>query len=259
MGELGIGVCQHLPGGDIVGLRFDGAHNILRGTGIILQSVVGESNVIVKQRQGRILPLGLNEQRKRGFAMSGATQQFPILLPRGCIVGLSLDCLPNGAQRQIVLSVQMVDLGEIKLRVPFAGRNPHTVLQQFERFVLPSRFQSGDAYFQQKVWIVGRKLQSFLKGGLGLGATPRLLKEHAFRLDGLGKIRVLLEQVDHKAHGALTISALVQSERLLQLLHENRRCGMRSILREHSSSSIGKQGCYEQDYAETIHKPTSER
>ncbi len=103
----------------------------------------------------------------------GAAQQFSIFLPHRYIVGLGLQTLPDGAQRQLVLPIQVIGLGKIKLRVSIAGKNPDAVLEQFDGFFFLSGGQFVDAYFQQQISIVRSKLQSLFISGRRFGGVSR--------------------------------------------------------------------------------------
>ena len=127
-GELHIRDRQQLQGGHIVGLGFNCARGILRGPGKIHQLVIRHSNVIINPRQRSIRALRLEQPLQSRLAISRAAQQFSVLLPHRWIVGLGLQTLPDGAQRQVVLPIQVIGLGKIILCVSVAGKNPDAVL-----------------------------------------------------------------------------------------------------------------------------------
>jgi hypothetical protein len=64
--------------------------------GKIHQFGIRQSKVIIDPGQRRIRALRLEQPPLPGSAISGAAQQLSILLPRGHVVGLSLQTLPEG-------------------------------------------------------------------------------------------------------------------------------------------------------------------
>ena len=96
-------------------------------------------DVIVEPRQGCVEALRLEQPVESCLSVLRAAKQFSILLQDRCIIRLRLRALSDGSQRQVVLSIQVIGLGEVILRVSVAGKNLYAVLQHLESFFLLAR------------------------------------------------------------------------------------------------------------------------
>ena len=75
------------------------------------------------------------------------------------IVGIDLHTLADGAEREVVLPVEVIGLGEIKLCVSVGGKNADAMLEQLQGFFFLAGGQSVDADFEQEVSVVWRELK----------------------------------------------------------------------------------------------------